>query len=498
MKSKVFIHIYRSLVFIVIISLVSSATLLAENVELEPVFLNLDECLSIAINNNLDLKIAKLDNWIAGTEETYTQSVYDMLLTGEGYYEEDRQERPSYLYPTERLTADYKFGIKQKLPTGTTIEIDYDCDRDWDNNIFTTINPSYTTTIDFTARQSVLKNLLGIQDRGEIKVARMNVKISDLKTYRRIEKIIADVEKKYWFVVFAKNNIAMEKRILDKALEIQKIGETHLALGYIEQRDHISNQANVKQKQINMLVAENQLKDAINSLKLVLNVEFPNPILPLDNFQIPETKPVLLNSLKIAINNRKDLAAKKQELQKKNLSLVMKENALLPEIDIVATYSANGVDRKVGKAHGTLTTTKFPRYYIGAELSYPLENNVARSEYQKAEFGKVKTINEIKLLEKTILTQVDDIVRETLLNIEKIDRSAIVRDLNKMRVAEEEKHYKNGRSSSKDLIDFQNSLLLAEIRVLLAYLDYYYSAIDLEVSKDTLLDNLGIVINENI
>jgi len=496
--SKGYIGKYFVFVFILISTIFLPVNIDAQDSELQPVFLTLDECLQIAVHSNLDIKIAKLDNWIAGTEETYAESIYDMMLTGLGYYVEDMQERPSYLYATKELGSEFIFGIEQRLPTGTTINIDYDSVRDWNNNVFTTINPSYTTSIDFTAKQSLLKNLLGIQDRGQIKLARMNVKINDLETYRNIEKVLADVEKKYWDLVFEKNNVIMENNILETALEIERIGASHLAIGFIEKRDQLANEANAKQKKINVLVAENRLKDAINSLKLVLNVEFPNAILPLDDFRRPETKPVLVENLKIAINNRKDLAAKRQELDKMNLTVIMKENALLPEIDLIATFSANGVDRKVGKSHGTLTTLKFPKYYIGAEISYPLQNNAARSEYKKAEFGKIKTINEIKLLEKTILTEVDEIVREALLSIEKIDRSTVVRDLQKMKLEEEGKHYKMGRSSSKDLIDFQNDLLLAEIRVLLAYLDYYHSAIDLEVSKDTLLSNLGIILSEDI
>ncbi len=304
------------------------------------------------------------------------------------------------------------------------------------------------------------------------------------------------MEKKYWYLVFAKENLKIKRDLLKKAEEMLSINESHLESGFIEKRDILASQANVKQRYIDCLIAENDLGDAINSLKLLMNKEFDNPVLPFDNFEIALKKPDPIQNLETAMNNRKDFLAKKKELQMSQLKLVMKKNASLPELDLFATYTANGVDRKVEKAHGTLTTMKFPKYYVGAELKYPFENSKAKSEYKKAAFEKMKAINELKQLEKTILNEIDEKVRDVLLDIQRIGTTSKIKELQALKLKEEETQYRIGRSSSKIMIDFQNDLLNAELQEKQAFLDYSYSLIDLEVSKDTLLDNMGVEIRE--
>ncbi len=488
---------FKYLYIIVALALILTRITYAENQDNDPVYLTLQECIQLALDNNLDIKIAKLDNWIAGTEETYAKAVYDMILSGKVTYEHDERQTASELLSTKQLTNEYIIGLEKKLPTGTTLSIDYENIREWDNAIFTTLNPSFNTEISFSVRQSVLKNILGIQDRGSVKLAGMNIEISDLDTYRKIEKAIAEVEKQYWQLVFARENLKIKKEMLKKAEEMKDINEAHLRSGFIEKRGLLASQANVKQRQIDCLIAENDLEDAINSLKLVLNESFKNPILPHDNFNMIQKEQNLLYNLETAINNRKDLLAKKKELEKKKLILVMKKNASLPELDLFATYTANGVDRKLEKSHGRLTTNKFPQYYVGGEIKIPFENNKGKSEYKKAELEKIKAISELKQLEKIIINEIDENVRETRLNMQKIIRTSKVKELHSLKLKEEEIQYRSGRSSSKIMIDFQNDLLKAELDAAKAFLDYYNSLIELEVSKDTLLDNKGIKIGEN-
>ncbi|MCK4463514.1 MAG: TolC family protein [Candidatus Omnitrophica bacterium] len=490
--------ILRYLYVVVGLTLILNISGFAEDLKNETLYLSLQECIQIALDNNLDIKIAKLDNWIAGTDETYAKAVYDMILSGKITYTYDEQENASTIAPSKELINEYRVGIEKKLPTGTTLSIDYKNIRNWTDSLYVTLNPYYESEISFTAKQSVLKNMLGIQDRSDVKLARMNIEISDLETYRKIEKAIADVEKKYWYLVFAKENLKIKRDLLKKAEVMLSINESHIASGFMEKKDILASQANVKQRQIDCLIAENDLEDAINSLKLVLNKNFDNPILSLDSFEIALKKPDLIQNLETAMSNRKDFLAKKKELEKKKLMLVMKKNAFLPELDLFATYYANGVDRKVEKSHGTLTTTKFPKYYVGAELKYPFENSKGKSEYKKAELGKIKAINELKQLEKNIINEIDENVREAGLNMQKIIRTSKIKELQDLKLKEEEIQYKNGRSSSKVMIDFQNDLLKARLDVVKAFLDYHYSLIDLEVSKDIFLDNKGIKIDENL
>ena len=90
-------------------------TVYAENHDNDVVYLTLQECIQIALDNNLDIKIAKLDNWISGTEETYAKAVYDMILSGKVTYERDERQTASELFSTKQLTNEYIIGLEKNI-----------------------------------------------------------------------------------------------------------------------------------------------------------------------------------------------------------------------------------------------------------------------------------------------------------------------------------------------------------------------------------------------
>ena len=132
--------------------------------EKEHVERSLSECLDIGLNNNLTIKIAKLEALIKDQDILLSESVFDAILTGNASYTDDQSPSNSPLFGSKTMTTNYEMGITKELPTGTELSIDYLDTREWTDRALTTINPRHGAELSFSARQPVLKNFLGYVD----------------------------------------------------------------------------------------------------------------------------------------------------------------------------------------------------------------------------------------------------------------------------------------------------------------------------------------------
>ena len=107
---------------------------------------------------------------------------------------------------------------------------------------------------------------------------------------------------------------------------------------------------------------------------------------------------------------------------------------------------------------------------------------------------KAKALLSLKKVEKTIVTEVDDSVRKVNLDKNKAEQRIKIEELQRLKLVEEEKKYKYGRSDSDRIIRFQEDLLHAEILALKAVRDYMRSLVDLYLTEDTYLERRNLTV----
>ena len=459
--------------------------------------LSISECLEIGLANNLDIKIAKIEPLIEEENVRAARSIFDTILQGEISYEDDQFAQSSTIFGTKNLETNYEIGVDTKLRSGTELEIDYSSTRNWSDSAFSVNNPLHTAELSFTATQPILKNSFGYVDRRSVKLSQIEAKQAGMEALGRIEDTVADIEKAYWQLVYAEYEAGLRKELLVQAERLFEIFEKHLKTGLAESTESYEIEANMKIRQTELEIAENNLKTASNNLALLLNVDIEK----MGTVPIRGQSPFSLagaefcdrgEALKEALFSSRDYKAAKKGLEGKKVKVKMKENSLWPEVDLVGTLAVNGVDRKYEKANRRLSTNKFSRYYGGIEASFPLENREAISDYNKAKLEKEKAILELVKVEKELITKVDQAVRGVNLSLENARRWANIRGLQKQKFKDEEKKLKYGRSNSKTIIDYQDDLTRASLSEYRAILEYYTAMVDLEDAKDTLLRGVGV------
>lgn len=450
-------------------------------------FLSLDEALRLAWQNNLEIQIAQLDLSIKETDLPSALARYDTDLDIEADFEQDEAEKSSVVVGTKTDTTRLNFALKRLLRFGTTLAMSFLNQRNATNSTFTSVNPHFDTDVEVSLTQPLLKNWAGIVDRSEVEMTRVDIEQFDLDTQDRIEEILAACEEAYWELVREHERVEIKTRALQDAQRFLNINRERIQTGLIEKPDLLAAEANVKQREIEVLIAENSFQSASNELRLKLNWAGQERILPTESPAFEKEVAYLDQSLVTALSARRDYQKAKLEIDEKEVQLTMKRNERWPQLDLEATLTGNGLDRHWEDAVGESYAGDNPTYFVGVSASFPLERSEENAEHARAKFEKARAILEFQQTELKIVTEVESRVRDVNLAAVQADKRLAIESLQKEKLAEEEKKFSYGRSDSDTIIRFQRDVLDASEADLDAAIDHKKALIELSRAQNTLL-----------
>ncbi len=456
------------------------------------IYLSLPEVIRRAIDNNLDVKLARFDALIKATDLPFREAIFDTILKTGVSYAEDRSKKSSILLGTKATEADYSLGLSKRLSSGTDIGLEFANKRVASDSSFTAFNPSYESTLKLSLVQPLGKNRGGLIDRGNIEITKLNIKNADSASLDRIETALASTEKAYWDLVLAYKELKIKKGMLKWAEDLFNLDKERIKTGLVEKTDLYASEANLRQSRIDLLIAQNEVQSAINRLKLEMNDSTPAKIVPREELKVGEGKFSLEAKLKEAFAYRRDYQRARNDIRAGDIQLKMKANSRWPQIDLVASLARNGLDPQYATALRDVFEEDNPTYFVGIRFSLPLGNRRARSEYKRTSLEKARALINLQKIERLIFTEVDEKVRAVKVNRERAKRQLKIEELQGLKLNAEEKRFKYGRSNSDTLIRFQGDLLQAKIAEVKSLVDYRKSLVDLERTQNTLLSKWGI------
>ena len=450
--------------------------------------LSLEQCIRFAIGNSFEVKLARLDFLIAQTDQGIEQAIYDTVLSADISYEKDKRQLLSVFAADEAQTNIYSTEATKKLSSGTELTLSLSDTRTWSTSEYISNNPAHTAEGTLTLTQPLGKNIFGYIDRRNISVTSLAIQNADLDTKERIETLLANVEMAYWEWAFSKKSMQIYRQILEKARGLDQTNAGNYDIGRIEKGDFLASQANVLIREKDVQVADNKYTRAEEKIKLLMNIEPTERVYPQESLEYQKREIGLEDCLNKAFQKRRDYLKAKREVEMKQLVLETKTNARWPEIDLVASLTANGIDRESGRAINNITSDDNTKYYAGLEISIPIENNFAQSEFEKATHIKEKTLITLKSLERSIVTEIGGAFQDYITydaNLNKITEAA---QLQREKLIEEEKRFKYGRSNTKRLIDYQQDYLNAQLEVAKGLVDLEVAKVKLEKALNTILE----------
>ena len=123
-------------------------------------------------------------------------------------------------------------------------------------------------------------------------------------------------KKAYWDLAAAVELVDIRNQMYEEAQRFYRINEKKKELGTSELTDLLAAEANMELRKSELEVEEDNLKVAINKLRLSINYpENDKDVLPISLMKLKEKKIVFIQSLKRAFENRRDYERAKEDIK---------------------------------------------------------------------------------------------------------------------------------------------------------------------------------------
>ena len=476
-------------------------------------FLNLTikDSLVLALRNNYDIRIAKIDPLIKERDITVAKSEFDPTINIVGETEDSEEASNSgVLIGTTGGLGDFRSdsntlnaSIEKPLETGATIELEFNLEQKFVDPVssFTLENPLAESEIVAKVTQPLLKNAGIFYNRSDIYIARNDKKRSLLELKETAIDVVNSTQTAYWELVKAIEELRVRKKSLERSEDLLKKNKIQVDVGTLAPIELLVAEEGVARQLEGVVVAENDIKDREDELMQVMNLS-NNPMLsdvsivPLDSasFQVRDVS--IKKSIKIALENRPEVFEQGLDIRNARIKVKQEKNQLLPKLDFEAGIRYQGLAGNKGNAIDRAFSQDFQSEFFGLTFEIPLGNREARSNFSKAKLEEKQTVFNTRKVEQEIVVEVRKAVRQIKTNGERIKASKKAKELSQERLSAEEKKFKVGRSTSLEVIRAQADLAVSEGRATNAIVDYQISLGNLDAVLGTILENNNIIIED--
>jgi outer membrane protein len=300
----------------------------------------------------------------------------------------------------------YFFNYSQQFLTGTSFSATYQSSRNLLNSPNPILNPAINGFVDLTISQSLLQGFSRSVNDRQIRIAKNNLKATNLTVKLQLITTIAAVLNLYWDLVAFNEDVRIKQQALATAQQLLEDNKKRVQEGALPALEVTRAAAQVSQSEENLLISRTNLAQQETVLKNALSrtgVQDPAfdqvRIVALDEIQVPkqeEIRPVQ-DLIQTAVTGRPEIEQTRINLENSKINLQGTKNALLPGLGAFVDLTNNalgglanplnpdGADGYfIGGAGNNLLQIlrrNFPSYSAGFQFNIPLRNRAAQADY---------------------------------------------------------------------------------------------------------------------
>lgn len=442
----------------------------------------------MTMENNLGLRLDRLQ--VQSTEGALEveEGAFDAALEAGLSKSEDRYESSTDLLGKGTINEenlDWSTSLAKTFQTGTGLDLTWRNQRYDTNTVFTTLNPSYTSSISLTLTQQLLKGRGRQQQTRGIRAAQKGLKAAFYLVDDRAAELAAQVKKAYWELVFALQDIEVKRLSLRLAKTLLEETRQKIAIGVLAPIEIHQPEAEVARREELLILSEKNIGNAEDALKLLMNMpDWSVPLIPIDTpTDSPlssDEEPVIEDVLKKALENRRDIKAADLRVESARLIRAQAGSALLPSLALVAGAGLNGLDDNFAGSVRDFSNESFYSWNIGLSFQVPFRNRIARGNYVSAGADAEKASVEAESLRQSVTRSVREAVRNVRLAIKAINATKKTSHASLKRLEAEQSKFAIGLSTANYVLEAQESYARALAGQKRTLIDYAGALADLD------------------
>jgi outer membrane protein TolC len=483
--------------------------------------LSLKDAIALALEHNINLEVSRLG--LAGANQGFvaTTGVFDFLLNGDAgaaYSEAPATNQLVGAQVALQRGRQFDLYLSKVIPTGGSISVGWTNTRSSTNSTFYFLNPAYNSGLTLSLSQSLLRGFGTDVNRAQIEVARRSQDITRVQFEQVVIGTVQAVENAYWNLIYTIDNLKVKQHSLKLAQDLLDQTRTRVRIGTSAPIDIVQSEATVASRELDIIVAENQVENAADLVKNLMGFENPSDwnsrIVPTDALEATTTSPNLDQSIAEALQRRLDLKQRELETEIDQIGVLAARNSVLPQLNLSLNYGFAGVggtqnilDPNTGKVVGTIpggwndalsqiAKRDYNQWGALVNFSYPLENTTAKANLAQQRFALSTAKQNTALTQQRIIGEVRTAVRGLEASAKAILAAVKARQLAERNLDAEQKKYANGMSTAFQVVKIQDDLASAQASELQARVTYRQAEAVYKTAVGSLLESMGVGIKD--
>ena len=514
--------------------------------------LSLREALSMALENNKDIEVARETVRMAEFDLLGAQGLYDPRLSTQAFYERIESPISSFLAGGQNgstITSDYTGTMRlegQSPVLGGNYHLDFSSVRLTTNNQFTALNPQFPSSLSFSYTQPLFRGLKIDASRRQIQIARKNLSLTDAQFRQRAIDTITNVQRAYWDLVFALRSLQVQRDAVAVARTQLEHNKRLVNEGQLAPIDVVAAEAQISTYEQHVFSALEDVSRSENNLKNLIAQDqkaelWNESIVPTDPVDLAVPDIQLPDALKTAMENRPELQQSNVLKEINQIDQQFFKDQTKPAIDLVGTYGVTGLAGSVssnivnpltqtsllqrqridelsvlagldplpvippqqfsqdllggyGQSLQNLLANRYGTARVGVQISLPLRNRTAEANLGRSLVEAERIGTQRQQLEQTIQVDVRNALQSMRSAESRLRAASATREANEQQFASEQRKLDAGQSTTFLVLERQNTLTEARGQELKAQTDLNKAIADLQRATGNALRVNSIVV----
>ncbi len=355
--------------------------------------LSLDDAISLALENNLNIGVSRYTPWIAETQlllakaggipqTSSTEQVvlgsspavsFDPVITATqcGWSHGNIPVNNPYISGTGSASilgltensSGCDFGYSQGFHTGTNLSVSLYLPRTTTNSPQVFFNPALNPVLTATLSQPLLNGFGTLPNTRYIIEAKNSIKASNSVFAQQIITTVTQTSIDYWELVYDRGNVGVEEAAVAVSQKLYEDNKKQLEIGTMAPLDVLTAESQLASDQQALIVAQTTklqqettlLNDIAKNLlaKDLAGIEIV-PTTPITTPEVVENIP-LQDAVQEAWHKRPELYQAELNLQNAKIEEKVSKNALLPSLNAYVQYQAQGLNGNAINLNQTAT-----------------------------------------------------------------------------------------------------------------------------------------------
>lgn len=466
--------------------------------------MTLEEAITLALKNNNNIDVSRNNVQIGEFNLRAARGVYDPLIASENYYESVTTPTASAIGgAVNGAVTQTRFfnsaGVTGFSPYfGGDYALNFSSSRTTTSNTNSFLNPQYPSALTFTYTQPLFRNFGFDNNRRQIEIAKKTLGLTDAQFRQQAIEVIAQVEQAYWDLVFSLRNLSVQIDAVKQARTQLESNQRLVEKGVLAPIDVVAATTQITTFEQNVYTAQESVTRAENNLKTLMLPDrgsdvWSRAITPVSEVSLDTPKVGLEIALTEAMKNRPEITQLETSAEINKIDQRYYRNQTKPQIDLVGTYTSQGlagsetpaaISPTTGLSRvppnlvggyftslGNLIQQDYPTYRVGVQIGLPWGNTIAKANLGRSLVESNRIGNQRAQTEQVIEAEVRNAMQALKSGEARLAAALSTRQSAEQLYASEQRQFQAGTTTFYLVLQRQTELLVARSRELQAQTD---------------------------